>query len=132
MTKRLLDTSVLIAHWRRRSTKRSEQTASHAAAFAADLIEKVGSSAIATPVFIEFIAGFRSNQELKLAEAYLAEFEVIDRQDIPPSDWRDAIRLAKRVPKDRKPRQMGDCLLRAIATRLNYEVFTHDQGFPSK
>jgi predicted nucleic acid-binding protein len=39
--------------------------------------------------------------------------------------------LVRRVPPDGSRRQMGDCLIRAIADRLNAEVLTRDAGFPA-
>jgi predicted nucleic acid-binding protein len=49
---------------------------------------------------------------------------------ILPEDWQEAIRIASRVPRSPAPRQLGDCLIRAIAHRLKYEVFTSDMNFP--
>jgi hypothetical protein len=34
------------------------------------------------------------------------------------------------VPRNGKPRQLGDCLIRAIAARLKYDVQTVDGSFP--
>ena len=40
-----------------------------------------------------------------------------------------AKRLAERVPRDGRRRQLGDCLVQAIANRLRYEVFAIDTFF---
>ncbi len=87
-------------------------------------------NAIVTPVVVEFVAGARKSRELELFRAFLACFDVIDRGQILPADWQAARRVAERIPRDGKPRQLGDCLIRAIARRLNYEIDTADQTFP--
>jgi predicted nucleic acid-binding protein len=69
-----------------------------------------------------------TNQEtLQLTQAFLSEFRVIDAGTIPRSDWESATRRAKRIPRDGKPRQLGDCLIRAIAERLHYDLETFDK-----
>jgi predicted nucleic acid-binding protein len=98
-----------------------------AAEWAANLIETYSTNVIVTPVYVEFVAGTRSAAELVIARAYLAELRVLDKGSILE---REARRLAERVPRDGKPRQMGDCLIKAIANRFRYEVFSNDQGFP--
>ena len=88
------------------------------------------SNAIVTPVFLEFIGGVRSAAELQLAETYLNQFHVVDNGKVLEEDWQEAERIARRVPRDGTPRQLGDCLIRAIANRLRYDVSTIDQRFP--
>jgi len=95
------------------------------------LVEAHNSNAVLTPVYIEFIAGVRSNAELRLAEVYLKQFDVIDKRSILKQDWEEAERLVRRVPRNGKPRHLVDCLIRAIANRLNKDVFTLDQTFPA-
>lgn len=130
MPGRILDTSELIHNWHRcrRRTSRSEAREA-AQEWARELIGLHDSSDIVTPVFIEFIAGVRSKGELDLARAYLAEFEIIDEGRILEEDWEHAKRLAARIPRDGKPRQLGDCLILAIAIRLNCDVRSLDKGF---
>ncbi|NQT36326.1 MAG: PIN domain-containing protein [Planctomycetes bacterium] len=131
MSKRLLDTNVLIAHWRRRAPRPlSAGTPADARRWAAELVKLYKTSLIATPVVIEFLAGTRSSHERELARAYLDELVVVDNGDIPKSDWKMACRYAERVPRNRKPRHLGDCLLKAIAERLNCDVFSLDEAFP--
>ena len=86
--------------------------------------------AIVTPIHVEFVAGTRDSSEQELAEAYLAQFDNIDGGKIPKQDWDETLRIAKRIPQNGKPRQLGDCLIRAIANRLKHSVVTPDTGFP--
>jgi hypothetical protein len=132
MRKVILDTSVLLRWWNQcRSRHRGEITPAHAERWARRLIALHDTDAIATPVFLEVIGGTTSAREGRLMRSYLAPFQCIDEQRIPPQDWRDATRKAQRVPNDRRPRDLGDCLIRAVADRLTYEVLSYDQGFPS-
>jgi hypothetical protein len=89
-------------------------------------IARTGS--IVTPAYIEFVAGTTSAHELRLARAYLAEFEIVDKGRILDQDWIEARRYAERVPRNGKPRQLGDCVIKAIAKRLNYDVDTFDES----
>ena len=132
MVRRVIDTSVLCSFWHRRLNGRRLQDVSlqDARRWAQELIEVHG-DAIVSPVSVEFVAGARKGRELALFRAFLSAFDVIDKGRIPVADWDAAHRLAERVPRDGKPRHLGDCLIRAIAKRLNYEVDTTDQTFPS-
>jgi len=47
-----------------------------------------------------------------------------------PQDWEEAVRLAQRVSRVPVPRDLGDCLIRAIADRLRFQVFSLDESFP--
>ncbi len=139
MKKRLLDTEILISYWKkRRSTPLTNDTIAAARSWAQELIRIHGSNAIATPVFVEMLAGVMTSHELKLTRAFLAEFTCVDQGDIPEADWEQAIRLAQRVKKLRKrlpspsrPRKLGDCLIKAIADRLHYEVQSRDKDYLS-
>ncbi len=86
--------------------------------------------AIVTPIYVEFLVGTRDSSEQRLAEAYLAQFDNIDGGNIPKEDWDETLRIARRIPPTGKPRQLGDCLIRAIANRLKHTVITPDTGFP--
>ena len=131
MARRVLDTTYLVQHWRRRKrTPLSDVRADEAETWAKELIGLQNADAIVTPIYIEFVAGVRSAHELVLARAYLAPFRVIDDGSISNADWKLARRIAERVPRDGKPRQLGDCLIKAIATRLNHDVESLDVGFP--
>jgi predicted nucleic acid-binding protein len=94
------------------------------------MIELEGTRAIVTPVRIEFICGAQSSTELELYEFFLEAFDVIDEGRILQDDWKEALRIARRVPRSGRKRQLGDCLIAAIARRLNWEVMTDEIGFP--
>jgi hypothetical protein len=99
--------------------------------WARQLIQMHDTNAIVTPVYLEVMAGTRSKKDFQLMRAYLGPFVCIDEQKFLPHDWQEALRLAQRVPRDQRPRDLGDCLIRALANRLNCNVFTLDKGFPS-
>jgi predicted nucleic acid-binding protein len=131
MARRLLDTNWLINHWRDcLKGGLVNKTGADVSGWARKLIVSRKTGWIATPVAIEFLAGVRSSYELKLAQAYLGEFVLIDKGNIPKADWDETRRLAQRVPRDGKARHLGDCLLRAIAQRFGAEVDTADRRFP--
>jgi predicted nucleic acid-binding protein len=126
----VLDTSILVRHWRGcRTGKTSAQIKEADASFwAHTLIEIEDTNAIVTPVRLEFVCGVRDQWELSLARAYLKPFQSIDKGKTLVGDWREAQRLAERVPKNGRPRDLGDCLIKAIASRLNYQVRSFDTG----
>jgi predicted nucleic acid-binding protein len=130
MAGRLLDTVILIEHWHECRSRSRNRGQNDAIRWAKDLVRKEGTNAVATPVIIEFLAGVSSRDELALARAFLSQFVAIDRGRINASDWKEAERIASRVPSTGKRRQLGDCLIRAIANRLHYDVITRDPGFP--
>jgi predicted nucleic acid-binding protein len=82
---------------------------------------------IVTPVYIECVAGAQTGSELKLMRSFLAKFTVIDGWSIVNNDWLEALKLAERIPSDGKRRHLGDCLVKAIANRINYDVLTIDR-----
>jgi predicted nucleic acid-binding protein len=79
-----------------------------------------------TPVVIEFLCGARDRHELDLYRAYLEQFEVVDRGIVTVADMQDAQRRACWVRGDGRPRDFGDCLIAAIASRLGYGIRTSD------
>src|SRR5947207_11749831 len=110
----LFDTSVLIDHWRRRSGKLVKQwTTKDAKAWAIELTKLRKTRATVTPCALEFLCGVTGEHELGLSLEYLKVFELIDGSNITSADWAEAERIAKRVPHKPKPRQLGDCLIRA-------------------
>ncbi|MGH7140595.1 MAG: PIN domain-containing protein [Pirellulales bacterium] len=132
MRRRVLDTQVLIQFWLDcLAAARRDPTDSDVSEWADDLIALYSTDVIVTPVYIEMVAGAQSKRELNLKRSYLARFRILDRGKILDRDWVEARRLAERVPRDGKRRQLGDCLIKAIANRFGYDVFSHDQGFPS-
>jgi predicted nucleic acid-binding protein len=131
MAKRILDTSWLITHWLNYSaTSSTARTPESMEQLGKQLIDLRGTKFIATPVFIEMVAGVQSAAELKLTLAYLKPFVSIDEGRILPEDWQNARDYAQRVPRDGKRRQLGDCLIRAIADRCRCEVDRLDKRFP--
>lgn len=131
MPRRILDTSVLIRHWHScGGGAPSDKTVAEASKWGKDLFEIQRSRAILTPVYIEFVAGTTSQHEQKLARSFLEQFDIVDKGDILKQDWSEARRLAERIPSSRKRRQLGDCLIRAIANRLRYEVLSFESSFP--
>jgi predicted nucleic acid-binding protein len=132
MRRFLLDTSVLVRHWRGCRTGRITAQIKEADAdlWARRLIEIEDTNAIVTPVLLEYLCGVRDQLELGLARAYLKPFQSVDKGKTLVVDWREAQRLAERVPKTGRPRDFSDCLIKAIASRLNYQVRTFDTGMP--
>ena len=130
MARRVLDTSVLVHHWRRHPVPVRDRSEDQTRQWARDLLALHKAEGIVTPVEIEFLAGTASPQELQHARAYLAEMPLIDHGSVVDADWREARRLAQRVPADGRRRQLGDCLIRAIARRINCEVISFDESFP--
>ena len=108
----------------------SHKTPSDARHWAKQTIELYDTNAIVTPVYVEMVAGVSDKHELELTHAFLAQFDSIDKGKISQADWEEAIRIAQRVPRNRKPRHLGDCLIRALANRLRYKVETLDDDFP--
>lgn len=132
MSQRVFDTSLLIRHWQRSRSAHSGRKLSVADArrWAKDLIELRQTQLIVTPVVIEFLAGARDGRELSLHRAFLDEFHIADEGHITNDDWLLSKRLAERIPRDGAPRDLGDCLIRAIAERLHLDVDTLDKGMP--
>ncbi|HVX61524.1 MAG TPA: PIN domain-containing protein [Pirellulales bacterium] len=128
MARRILDTSILIRHWQRHFKTLS--SIENATRLANDLVAIHDTKAIVTPVYIEFVAGTRTALDLEYSRAYLARLEIVDGGRILKEDWEKARQIAERVPRNGKPRQLGDCLIRAIAARLKYDVQTVDDSFP--
>lgn len=127
----LFDTSILIDHWNRRSHPVVRRwTAKDARAWARELSSLRQTRATVTPAALEFLCGATTERELELYLEYLKGFELIDRGNITISDWNEAERIAKRIPRKPRRRQLGDCLIRAIANRLKYDVISTDNYFP--
>jgi predicted nucleic acid-binding protein len=132
MPRLILDTSVLIRHWHNsRAGRPLEQIAEdEVPSWARLLIDLENTNATLTPILIEFLCGIGDRTEMRLARIYLEPFAAIDKGKVLVSDWKEARRMAERVPPNRRPRGLGDCLIRAIANRLKYDVRTFDTGMP--
>ena len=131
MPKRVLDTNKLIRHWKR-FRPAGPKTEAGAEAWAMQLIRIELTDAIVTPVELEMLGGDLDDRDRRLTRAYLRPFRVIDRGRVIEQDWDHARRLVERIPNVEAPRPRGlvNCLIRAIASRLNHEVWTDDQGMP--
>jgi predicted nucleic acid-binding protein len=131
MRRRILDSCKLIKQWqrcyRRHTGKLAERDITR---WANELVELYETNWILAPVAVEFLAGFTSRKELEWGERFLRSFYWVDERNIPPEDWDTVYRLVRRIRSDNKTRQLGDCLIRAIARRLKCEIETDDRGFP--
>jgi predicted nucleic acid-binding protein len=126
MPNRILDTEVLISHYNKMTKSKSVHAVK---AHARRLIDIEQTNWILSPIRIEFLCGARDSNEFKLYSAYLEPFEVFDKRSIPAQDWSEAERRAQWIKKSGRRRKLGDCLIQAIAKRLNAEVVTRDQDF---
>jgi predicted nucleic acid-binding protein len=128
----VLDTNILINFWIKKikGKRLSDLTRSDAARWGRELIKLQGTNAILTPIYIEYVCGEGHAHAVSLARAYLQPFDLVDEGRILEQDWDEAKRIAHRVLPDNSPRQMADCLIRAICKRLHLEVFTADRRFP--
>ena len=132
MARRILDTNVLINFWHHAlgSKRLRDVTRADARKWGKRLLSlHDGDAALVTPVVVEFLCGVQSSHEMELSQAFLSPFGIADLGAMPPDDWTETRRLAQRVPSDGKPRQMGDCLIRAICNRLRLEVLTAEKRF---
>jgi predicted nucleic acid-binding protein len=124
---RILDTNVLINFWIQfRLWQRSE---AEVRAFAQRLIQIYNTDLIASPVRIEFLCGITGSNSPQLWLTFIQAFKSIDEGNVPRADWHEAERIAKRVARHGRPRKLGDCLLKAIALRLNCDIVTADADF---
>ena len=130
MGQRILDTNVLISFWWKCWNERSrdERTAKGVRNWARDLIKARNSNSVVSPVVVEFIAGSKNNKDLLLLRAFIEEFDIVDAGVIPREDWQAAKLRAERIPRNGKRRDLGDCLILAIADRLHMDVDSLDEG----
>jgi predicted nucleic acid-binding protein len=136
MRPKVFDNSVLCHWWRQWSKELGAEPDERVAVdWARRLAAQYKADAIVTPVRIEFICGARNRAELDAFRAFLSRFRVIDEGRVLAEDWAEAERLAAWTPRHgrrhKRRRQLGDCLIRAIAKRLKHDVLTFDTGFPS-
>ena len=129
----ILDTNILVLHWRQsRGRSLANKTVADAEKWAIKLIKIHQTNAILTPIYLEFIGGVVDRHEMELSKAFLGQFQIIDKGKITPKDWDLARQLAERIPRGPKPTPRGavDCLIKAIARRLRSELMTFDKGMP--
>ena len=124
MARIILDTNILIKHWHDQRLRSTVQSPSR---WAKVVIHNYGTNYIVTPVRIEFLSGTRSASEDAMAREFLAEFSVLDKGHISDRDWQLAEQIARRVPQNGKPRQLGDCLVLAIAKRFGCAIVSADK-----
>lgn len=129
MANRVLDTNVLINIWRGQTPgiRRSDSEKSAQAA-AEKWLRLSPDDVILTPVRMEFLVGARDRDELKMYDAFLDVFRVLDGGRVLPEDWKEAERYARRIPFDGRHRDAMDCLILAVCDRLNAELRTDDTG----
>ena len=93
----ILDTNILIYHWRTRYVRpQKKHRAKDARQWAKELIKLQGTDAITTPVYIEMVCGALTDHEARLTQAFLEPFRCVDTKEIPNEDWQNAVRLAAR------------------------------------
>jgi predicted nucleic acid-binding protein len=127
MPKRLLDSNVLYPYYRTQRRSTLQPSLAIARQWAQEYAATIGYGVIATPIYLEFLCGVTDREEMKLAIAFLDGFENIDGGRVSEQDWHRAQNYAKRIRENRKTRQVTDCLIRAIADRLNCELLTNDR-----
>lgn len=128
MPRRVADSSYLISFWRSNNLGQlRDENAVREKAREFQALYRC--EHVLTPVVIEMLAGVMSNKELKYTRAFLDEFEVADKGKVTELDWKNAKVLAERFGAVRKPRQLGDCLIKAIADRIGYDVDSGDLFF---
>lgn len=127
MPKRLFDTNILIADFHQ-IRPFAGKTPGDAEERAKRLIKDREADAILSPVVVEFLCGVLDQHERLLREGYLRPFRVVDELRTLPQDWKEAQRIAKHPGFKPRPRDLGDCLIIAVAGRIHYEVLTYDRG----
>ena len=129
MKNRVLDTCILIDIWHGRSASkirvRSDETAREAAQ---TWLKKFPNDGILTPIRLEFVGGTKDKDDLRLADIFLTEFELLDEGSVLVEDWREAERRARWIREKGRTRGALDSLIRAICDRLNADLYTHDTG----
>ncbi len=124
---RLLDTNILIKYWKRKQLWKQPKNAIRRSA--KELAELYEADGILTPIYIEMMVGTTSEKEVELTKEFLGELKILDEGRILADDWKHAERYAARVLRSGGRRQLGDCLIKAIADRLNYDVVSDDKFF---
>jgi predicted nucleic acid-binding protein len=127
MSKQTFDTNILINHFNRHRPLdgKSEKDAE---SWVQILTQDHDTKLILSPVEVEFLCGVVDEHEMRLREAFLRRFEVADDHRTLPEDWKEARRFAKHPGYQPRSRDLGDCLLLAIADRLNLRIITDDKG----
>ena len=124
-----LDTNVLIKSW---TFPGAPKTIEQARTRALSLIDLHRTPYITSPARIEFLCGVRNENERKLKETFLAQFQLLDQGNIPSADWVEAARFAKRFGDRIRIRKLGDCLMKAISLRFKCDIVTLDRDFKNR
>lgn len=133
MPRSILDTNVLIEQDRRgRAALMRPARVEDCASWARQLIDLRRTNAIVEPIYIDFLCGATSRDELPLYDAFLSQFERVDGGQVLEQDWHRAREIARTIRQLGRRRQLGDCLVRAIADRLRRDVITNEVDFPRK
>ncbi len=133
MSERIIDTSVFVKFWRRQCTSMGRSpTSDEARSWAEELKQLRGSRTTVSPVLIEFLAGSGNAAEAEAYRAFMGGFSILDTEGITRHDIQTARHYAERIPSNRRPRDLGDCLIRALADRFHTDVDTHDSGLPRR
>jgi predicted nucleic acid-binding protein len=127
MAKQTYDTNIFINHFNRHRPLDGKGE-KDAEGWAQALISDNDTKLFVSPVEIEFLCGVIDEHEMRLREAFLSKFEVVDDHKTLPEDWKEARRLAKHPGYQPRSRDLGDCLLLAITARLNLGIITDDKG----
>ncbi len=131
MKYRIVDTNILIAIWHGRYARIPKVTDEASAKVAAKTwLHNNPADGILTPIRLEFVAGSRDREELKLCDAFLDSFPLVDKGKVLPQDWDEAERFVRWIPQNGRSRGVIDCLIRAICIRLNCNFDTDDTGVP--
>lgn len=126
--RKILDSCKLIAWWRKKGGRPADFD--EARSWADELIALYGDAGIVSPVYLELLGGASTAEDARLVEAFLSTFPLLDSWQIATEDLQVATRIARRIPRNGRPRHLGDCLIRALADRLRCDVETDDDGFP--
>lgn len=132
MPDRVIDSNVLFPLWRQSKPAGRDRDERSVRAVARSWLELQPNDVILTPVRLEFLGGVRSKDELKLADIFLDCFPLADNGRVLPEDWKEAERLARRVPHDGRPRGAIDCIIVAVCNRLRLELRSDDAGLPRR
>ena len=133
MRQRVIDSNVLIGLWhgRRPSPVKVKVRSRAEARLVADAWLKIyPGDGVLTPIRLELIGGGLDRAGVELTVFFLDLFLVFDGGEVRREDWDAALRLARRVPFEPRPRGAVDCLIRAICQRLDLELKTFDTGVP--
>ena len=133
MRPRVIDSNILLALWHGHypsPTKVKVRTKSTAKLVVKAWLAINPTDGVLTPIRLELVGGGLHRDQVKLTDYFLDLFPLFDDGDVRREDWDAALRLARRVPFEPRPRGAVDCLIRAICQRLGLQLKTLDTGVP--